>query len=138
MAGTIVASNAFLLDRANAARATLNSGHALALFTNQVPLTPALVLADFHEATFGSYSRLNLNGLFHVPKKIQDGEYATKTSSHTFISSGARLEKIRGWFVVSASGHVKLSNLLPVPQTMGDGNTLQISLTLEDFAASML
>jgi len=133
----IVASNAFLNDRAGALRTLLNSSHTLRIFKNNFTPTPANVLADFTEATYTGYAGVSLAGDFAAQTKIQDGEYQTQSTSHTFGPNSGTAQTVYGWYIDDGT-NVKLSFKFDNPITVDATTTFSVQVNAQDWAKSIL
>lgn len=126
----LVASNDFLKLIASYAVGKLNGNCWLKLYTNNLPPTPANVLANFQEATFGGYFAQAVAGSFPGPNRAQDGEYASQSPEFSFSCGSAPTNVIYGWYITDGS-IVLLSSpfLLPIVVNIGTKFTVSIEAT---------
>jgi hypothetical protein len=125
--------NYHLNDRAGALRSLLNAGHTLRLFVAPTTLTPANVLSDFVEASFGGYAGQSLAGLFAAQTKVIDGEYQTQAAQVTFAFASGSPQVVYGWYISDGVG-VRYSYLLANPVTFSPGVSLTITCQIQDWA----
>lgn len=137
MPGEISASNAVLEQVAGGLRASLNWGHVLRLYVNDYEPTPASVLSDFAEATFPGYAEFDLTDQWEDVYKIVDGEYQFATPVIPFLSTGASVEVVYGWFIVGGS-KVKLSGRFLDSTLMSSGVSLPARVLVQTWAMSAL
>lgn len=133
----LVASNVLLLDRADALRTLLNSGHTLRLFQNDfVPLSQDS-LGSFSEATFMGYAAASLSADFAAPVKIIDGEYQISGTFHTFACTGGSSQTIYGAYITAGSDW-KFAIRFDAPLVITNGVSFAVQMNPQDWAKSII
>lgn len=134
----LVVTNDWLALRCAAAAATLNAGHILRLFSNDVNPTPASAAPSLVEATYDTYLAISLSGQWSAAAFVMDGLYQSSTGPHTFLAPLLGSQTIYGFFVTFGSAYrIAQRFAAPVAMTAG-GPTLQLSIVYQDFARSIL
>jgi hypothetical protein len=123
---TPVASNYILNLRAGTLRTLLNSGCTLRIFSNNITPTPANVIGDFTQATYGGYAGQVLTNDFAAQVKVKDGEYSITSTVHTFAYTSGATQTVYGWYIDDGTG-VMFSAAFPAAIAMGTG----VSFTLQ-------
>ena len=137
MPNQLVASNVLLLDRADALRTLLNSGHTLRLFSNDYTPLSQDSLGSFAEATFTGYAAVGLSAAFAAPVKVQDGEYQISTTFYVFTCTGGSTTMCYGAYITAGSDW-KFAIRFDTPITVNNGTSFAIQINPQDWAKSII
>ena len=137
MIGEIIASNDLLKERAESLRRLFDAGHSLRLFENDFEPLVSTVIADFAEASYVGYARVDMAGKWRAVFKVKDGEWQFSSNDVTYTATGPSNVSVFGWFLVG-SGKVKLSCRLPFPVLMSTGASVTVRADVLIWATAIL
>ncbi len=111
------------------------TGSSLHLFTNNVLLTPTIVIGDLTEATFGGYDFDNPHDdwLKVVDSDVHRGSVVLPANVSFVVTSGDDLPQvIYGYYVISDTGELAAVERLPHPIVLSEiyqGFTIPVHFT---------
>lgn len=132
-----VASDSFLLARANDLHARLLAGGIARLYSNDFDPTPASVLADFRQCSFGGYHSVALAGILGGPVKVREGLYRLPCPVQAVTCTGLPGNTVYGVYVV-LDGKVCFSGRFSTPLEVSAGLVVQFSVQPEVSSASFV
>lgn len=133
----IVDSNYDLSARTTVMKTTFGTGCHLRIFVNNLTPTPANVIGDFTEASWGGYAAISLSGQWTGPTKIVDGEYEIVTGTYTFTKTSGTDATAYGYYVEDGTGCL-FSERFAAPITVVTGTSFTLQVKFDEYAKSIL
>jgi hypothetical protein len=139
MPGVIVATNRWTGARILSARAVLNAGLVLHLYTAGPPPAPAVVNpASYTEASWDTYLPVNTAGLWQPGSYVQDGEYMSQLGPLTWPVPLVGTQTVRGWWLDDGTW-VQFACQLPVPVVVAAGGTpFEVAIRFQSWALAIV